>query len=85
MLAATRFKFTGDYDHAVEQIDQAIKLDPANPRLYSERGAVRGANYQFREAVEDLDHAISLDPGSSVAFLEERGALRKHGRIRPCR
>jgi tetratricopeptide (TPR) repeat protein len=74
ILAATRFKFTGDYDQAIEQIDQAIKLDPANPRFYSERGIVRGANHQFREAVEDLDRAISLDPGSSVAFLE-RGVL----------
>ena len=74
MLAATRFKFTGDYDQAIEQIDQAIKADPANPRFYADRGVTRGANQQFREAVEDLDRAISLDPGSSVAFLE-RGAL----------
>jgi tetratricopeptide (TPR) repeat protein len=74
ILAATRFKFTGDYDRAIEQIDEAIKADPANPRFYSERGVARGANHQLREAVEDLDHAISLDPGSSVAFLE-RGVL----------
>ena len=41
MLAATRFKFTGDYDRAIEQIDQAIKADPANPRFYSARGVAR--------------------------------------------
>src|SRR5688572_9592846 len=34
ILAATRFRFTGAYDRAIEQIDQAIKLDPENPRFY---------------------------------------------------
>jgi TPR repeat len=42
ILAATRFKFTGAYDGAIEQIDQAIKLDPTNPRFYAERGAPPG-------------------------------------------
>src|SRR5689334_15621750 len=29
ILAATSLRFTGAYDRAIEQIDQAIKLDPA--------------------------------------------------------
>jgi tetratricopeptide (TPR) repeat protein len=74
ILAATRFKFTGDYDHAIEQIDQAIKLDPENPRFYAARGAARRANHQLSEAMEDFDRVISLSPGSSVAFLQ-RGSL----------
>ena|ERR1700730_7492106 len=32
VLAATRFKFVGDYDHAIEQINQAVNADPENPR-----------------------------------------------------
>jgi len=70
ILAATRFKFTGDYDQAIEKIEQAIKVDPANPAGYLERGRARGSNHQVEQAVADLDHAISLDPTSSLAFLE---------------
>src|SRR4051812_28868596 len=32
ILAATRFRFEGAYDRVIEQIDQAINLDPTNPR-----------------------------------------------------
>src|SRR5438046_2626067 len=37
ILAATRFRFEGAYDRVIEQIDQAINLDPTNPRFYAER------------------------------------------------
>src|ERR1700730_12539714 len=51
VLAATRFKFVGDYDHAIEQINQAVNVDPENPRLYLERGAAYAANREFKSAI----------------------------------
>ena len=77
ILAATRFKFEGAYDRVIEQIDQAINLDPTNPRFYAERATARAADHQLSKAMEDLDHAISLDPSSSVAFLERGGLYIK--------
>jgi len=74
ILAASRFKFEGAYDRVIEQIDQAINIDPTNPRFYAERATARSADHQVSKAMEDLDHAISLDPRSSFAFLE-RGQL----------
>jgi tetratricopeptide (TPR) repeat protein len=76
ILAATRFRFTGDYDHAIEQIDQAIKLDPENPGFYAARGAARRANHQLIEAMEDFDRVISSFPVPPLLFFKERRSTR---------
>jgi hypothetical protein len=96
ILAATRFKFTGAYDRALEQIDQAVKVDPTNPRFYAERGAARAANHQLSQRPRvrpshrgdrPIDQIGSHLPGrlqcERRCVRTERPARPRHGRLRP--
>jgi tetratricopeptide (TPR) repeat protein len=50
--AAHPLMVIGAFDRAIEQFDQAIKLDPTNPRFYFGWGQARLANHQLSRAVE---------------------------------
>ena len=66
--AAHPLMVIGAFDRALEQFDQAIKLDPTNPRFYFGRGRARPANHQSSQAVEDFNRSITLDPVSPLLF-----------------
>ena len=54
----------GQFQEAINDFDQAIKLDPT-PLRYNNRGLAHGQFGQFQEALNDFDQAIKLDPTSS--------------------
>src|SRR5260370_39038320 len=43
----------GDYDHAIEDYDQAIKLDPNEPTAYDGRGSVYYSKGQYEHAPQN--------------------------------
>lgn len=55
------------YDSAIEQYNEAIKLDQ-NPVYYSNRAAAWGGLGEHAKAVEDAEKAIELDPKFSKAY-----------------
>jgi tetratricopeptide (TPR) repeat protein len=55
-LSATR-----DFDGAVAEMDEALRLDPKEPNLYFMRAAAYRAKKDFDKAIADIDEAIQLD------------------------
>ena len=64
----------GLYDQAIEEYDEAIRLNPEFADAYYNRGAAYGRLGQFQLAIEDCDEAIRLDPENAFAYLL-RGAV----------
>jgi lipoprotein NlpI len=56
------------YDRAIEDFDQAIRLDPKYALALYDRGIAYGAKGQYDRAIEDFDQAIALDPKYAVVF-----------------
>jgi tetratricopeptide (TPR) repeat protein len=51
-----------DYDKAIGDCDQAIRLDPRLAKAYNNRGLAYMQKGDFEKAIVDFDHAIHLDP-----------------------
>ena len=63
-----------DYEAALKDIDEAIRLQPRLAGLYINRAFLRYSLDSYTGAMEDYDHALSLDPYNSVALFN-RGLL----------
>jgi tetratricopeptide (TPR) repeat protein len=73
------FSNKADYDRAIADCDQALKLDPSNDTAYNNRAfaLIRQGNYD--RAIGDLDRAIKLAPASSRAYKNRGDAYRGKG------
>ena len=58
-----------DYEGAVTDFDNAIKIDPKNVIAYMNRGTARGAQKKYRSALEDLDMAAKLKFDYSAVYI----------------
>src|SRR5262249_14832113 len=56
------------YDQAVNDCDQALKLEPGNAKGYYIRAVARGRQKQFPHALVDVEKAIDLDPKFAEAY-----------------
>ena len=59
-----------DLDHAVADLDQALKIDPKYVPALIERAYLRQWRNQLDDAIADASMAIELDPRNSYAFVE---------------
>jgi len=64
----------GNYDAAIKEFTEAIKLDPNEAVLYYNRGAVYEDKGDYDRAIADFTQAIRLDPKDGYAYLR-RGAI----------
>lgn len=69
------FSAMDDMEKALADIDEAIKLEPANPGLYINRSYMRYRLNDIRGTMADLDYAITLDPDNVTAHYN-RALLR---------
>jgi tetratricopeptide (TPR) repeat protein len=58
----------GDYDHAIADSSEAIRLDPKYAAAYGDRGNAYYGKNDFDHAIVDYDAAIRLDPKDVGAF-----------------
>ena len=65
----------GNYEKAVADYDQAIRLDPSFSLGFYARGAANNARSNYSQAIRDYDEAIRLDPVFAFAY-EGRGYAR---------
>ncbi len=59
---------TQDYDRAVQDFDEAIRLYPSFLNAFFQRGDVYLAKQDYDRAVRDFDEVIRLDPNDAIAF-----------------
>jgi tetratricopeptide (TPR) repeat protein len=58
----------GQYDHAIQDLDQAIRRDPNYALAFQSRGTAYSLKGQYERAIGDFNQAIRLDPNSAASF-----------------
>ena len=58
----------GQFDRAIQDHDQAIRLDPSYAKAFLNRGDAYDSKGQYVRALEDYDQAIRLDPSNANAW-----------------
>jgi tetratricopeptide (TPR) repeat protein len=56
------------FDRAIEDFNQAIRLNPNHTEALSNRGAAYNGKGQYDRAIEDFNQAIRLNPNLAIAF-----------------
>ncbi len=65
----------GDYQAALADMDETIRLQPQMPGLFINRAFLRYNVNDFFGAMADYDYALAIDPSNEVAYFN-RGLLR---------
>jgi tetratricopeptide (TPR) repeat protein len=68
------------FDRAIEDLDQAIQLDPGFPDAFNFRGVAWAGEGQFERAIADFDRAIQLDANYAIAIYNRGLAAQNLGR-----
>src|ERR1700687_2230729 len=63
----TAYLGKGDNDRAIEDYDQAIRLDPNYANAFNSRGVAYQNKGDNARAIQDYDQAIRLDPDDANA------------------
>ena len=61
-------KLMGRYDEALADLDDAVKLDAANPQYWCQRGDLRAKKQNYAGAIEDYSAALDKVPNYVWAF-----------------
>ncbi len=69
----------GQYNQAIVNFDEAIRLDPQYANAYYNRGHAYGKRGLYEQAILDFDAYIRLDPDDSGAFFERAYAYDELG------
>jgi tetratricopeptide (TPR) repeat protein len=73
------YHLKGEYDLAISDFAQAIRLDPKNAVHYNNRGFTYSRKSQYERAIADLDQAIRLDPKLANAYDNRGEAHNRRG------
>ena len=58
----------GEFDRAIKDYDECIRLDPASSAYFNSRGLAYFAKQDFDRAIKDYDEAVRLNPKDVFAF-----------------
>jgi tetratricopeptide (TPR) repeat protein len=70
---------TGDYDRAIADCDQALRLDPKFAPAYNGRGFAYDKKGDYDRAITEYDQAIRLNPKSTIAYNNRGNAYDSKG------
>ncbi len=62
-----------DYERAIADFNEAIRLDPKSAVTFHFRGLAYAAKQDYDRAIADYDEAIRLDPKSATIPVYDRG------------
>lgn len=81
LLSSAKEKLNSkDFEGALLELSEAIKLQPQNPTLYMYRSMANNLLGRYKEAESDARKAIELDPGNEQAWENLAWALLKQGK-----
>ncbi len=66
-----------DYDSAIADFDEAIRLDQNVPEIFAERGAAYAMKGRYDQAIADYDKSIQLDSNFAEAITLRAEAVAK--------
>jgi len=61
-------KNSGRYDEAIEDYDQAIRVEPNYAKAYNNRGLAYYHKHDYDRAIAEFNQAITLDPNYADAY-----------------
>jgi tetratricopeptide (TPR) repeat protein len=67
----------GNFDRAIADCDEAIRLNPRDADAYVNRGNAQAARRDYDRAIADFDAAIRLNPALAMAY-NNRGVARRN-------
>lgn len=70
----------GQFDPAIRDFDEAVRLDPKYPDAFNNRGVAWSGKGQYEQAIKDFDEAIRLDPNYAIALYNRGLASQNLGR-----
>jgi tetratricopeptide (TPR) repeat protein len=73
------YREQGDYDLAIADYTNAIKLEPRNAVTYHHRGNAYLERGEFDRAIADFTSAIKIDPRYAAAYGGRGKAYRRQG------
>jgi tetratricopeptide (TPR) repeat protein len=71
----------GDFDRAIADLNQAIRLNPDNARYFNRRGFAYTRKADHARAMADYNEAIRLDPKLALAFTNRGGTFATKGDV----
>ncbi len=57
-----------DYDRAIQDYDEVIRLDPKSKFAFNNRGVVWNNKKDYDRAIKDFDESLRLDPNFATAL-----------------
>ena len=69
----------GQYDVAIQDYNQSIKLNPTYAKPFNNRGVAYEKQGNYDRALDDLNAAIKLDPNYADAFVNRAETYQKKG------
>ncbi len=69
----------GEHDRAIQDHDQAIRLNPNYAAAFNNRGVAYGRKGDYDRAIQDYDQAIRLNPNYVLAFNNRGFDYRRKG------
>jgi len=73
-LKGNNFFKSGDFSNAVKTYTEAIRRNPTDPKIYSNRAACFTKLMSFDLAIKDCDKCIELEPNFVKAYLRKAKA-----------
>jgi tetratricopeptide (TPR) repeat protein len=73
------YKARGEIDRAIQDYDEAIRLEPDHAKAFLNRGTAYKAKGEIDRAIQDYDEAIRLEPDSNISFFNRGNAWQAKG------
>jgi tetratricopeptide (TPR) repeat protein len=71
----------GEYDRAIPDFDEAIRLDPKFAQAYNNRGIAYNNKGSYDHAIADFDEAIRLNPKFTLAYYNRGLSYGRKGEL----
>jgi tetratricopeptide (TPR) repeat protein len=75
----TAYANQGAYDQAIQDFDEAIRLNPDFALAFTNRGNAYAAKGAYDRAIQDFDQAVRLKPDNALALYNRGNAYLRNG------
>jgi tetratricopeptide (TPR) repeat protein len=69
----------GDYDRAIQDYDESIKINPKYAKAFNNRGVAYRKKGDHDRAIQDFDESIKLDSNYAIAFANRAATYQEKG------